>query len=268
MAGFPQIRSHAISGSTSLVTSHTITQPASIVNGDLLIAIFGAAQATTSITPPAGWTTQYSNLATTTDRWIVAYKYASSESGTYSFTTGATCRSNCWIGSIRGAHASTPFDVQSNNRTTATTITFARPTPNYNGCLVLAAGIVPDGGVYNVGPLGFISTDPNPTMLSYRQPGNGNTNTTLLVGAFGWGNTQTPAFKANLSSSLANNGMVFNIRGTDDTADVTDITVNQYALLTLGTESSPVVVNQLPILVLGRELPTVIFTEFNQEYGK
>lgn len=268
MAGYPQIRSFATTAiSSASTTSHVCTQPASIVNGDLLVAIFSGRSATTTITPPAGWTTKYSNLAATNDRWIVAYKYAASESGTYTFTTTAT-GSVCTIFAIRGAHPSTPFDVAAYSRQTNTSVSYPTLTPSVAATLGIWFGNWSTGTANFPVNWPFYSSTFKPDVVTRRISGTGGSNgVTQFIGIKHIAAAAATSTANNVGGvSSQNLGMVFNIVGTDNTVDATAIDVKQGALLVLGKAGSPTRVHQGAVLVLKRDFPKTIFTEHETEW--
>lgn len=99
-------------------TTLTITAPASIADGDILFATIYANVASTTITPPTGWT----EIRTMSGgggggfsaRQSTFWKRAASESGDYVFTFSSSQRSSGGISVFRGALASgDPVDVES-----------------------------------------------------------------------------------------------------------------------------------------------------------
>lgn len=88
--------------------------PATIVDGDVLVAVVSCNNNTVIVTPPAGWVevggSPFHDAASATI--AVFYKVAASESGSYTFTLGGTTRSWCvWMGSYSGVNTTTPIDV-------------------------------------------------------------------------------------------------------------------------------------------------------------
>lgn len=77
--GFPLVRSTATAATNTTETSHSISLPADIVNGELLVAVFSTVDATVSF--PGGWTSLYNVLASNTVRHAAAYRYADGSEG-------------------------------------------------------------------------------------------------------------------------------------------------------------------------------------------
>lgn len=95
-------------------TSLTIAAPASIADGDLLIFTGAISNPITGLTPPGGWTTvvnETSPAAGTARGLCVAYKIASSESGSYTFTADASRNRAGAIHVFRGVDNASPLDV-------------------------------------------------------------------------------------------------------------------------------------------------------------
>lgn len=93
---FPSIGSSNTSVESSDVTTHNIAYPASIADGDLLVAQI-TTDANETITWPEGWFTCFSQSNGTECTVSVAYRYADgSESGTIDVTTGTVENSAHW----------------------------------------------------------------------------------------------------------------------------------------------------------------------------
>jgi hypothetical protein len=87
VVGAPSFISSSINRA-STATSVTVTAPASIQNGDLLVCFFYAA-AQNATTLPTGFTSAYTDTASN-PRINVGYKIASSESGNYTFSPASS----------------------------------------------------------------------------------------------------------------------------------------------------------------------------------
>ena len=121
------------------VTVNTVTAPAGIQNGDLLVAIgFADTESITLSGVPSGFNVQYFTATSAGSVLFIAAKTASSESGNYSFTWSGTSKNNIAILVYRNAtNINTIGTVQS---VTAATGTAARIAPPYSGTLVCVFG--------------------------------------------------------------------------------------------------------------------------------
>lgn len=113
--------------------------PGSIVNGDILVGVVSCNNNTVVVTPPAGFSSvsgsPFHDAASSTI--AVMWKQASGESGSYTFSLGATTRSWCvWVGCYQGVDTTTPIDVTP----TTANATGAVPTMTTTivGCALLA----------------------------------------------------------------------------------------------------------------------------------
>jgi hypothetical protein len=122
--------------STTLATrtNTTVTAPAGIVDGDILVAtqLTGANPTAPTPTSPAGWSASFGTNTSITDgvsfngKFYIFWKRAIGESGNYTFTH-TNCASQGWIGAYSGALASgTPLGATSNN----TGVNVASPGPS------------------------------------------------------------------------------------------------------------------------------------------
>ena len=126
-------------------TNTTLTAPAGLANGDILLAaiITGANNPGVASTPPAGFTALPGSPTTVFDaggfygKLAVYKKVAASESGSYTFTH-ATASSQGVLLAVSGADGTSPVDVSSSNfsgtgatgggnTTTATGVTTTNP---------------------------------------------------------------------------------------------------------------------------------------------
>lgn len=113
--GAPFFQSVETNGATGGINSQavSINVPSGVVDGDLLVAFIGTRLTTgPSITLPAGWTSVNSRVQAG-QMLECAYRYASSEPTSYSFTGSGTgtATTNGGIYHIIGTHASSPVDV-------------------------------------------------------------------------------------------------------------------------------------------------------------
>lgn len=92
---YPIIAGTSTSMETNGVTSHTVSLPANIVSGDLLIVLFcGRDVSSATINFPAGWNIIKTGLNGSSEIFKSAYRVADgSEGSTITVTTGSTGRS-------------------------------------------------------------------------------------------------------------------------------------------------------------------------------
>lgn len=119
----------------SATSSFTVTAPTGIQDGDLLVAI-GFAENPATCTPPSGFNVNLLN-STSSNAVFTAFKVASSESGSYSFTWGGGR-----IAILVYRNATRINTVGSISRSGTTTGTATSITPSYKGvlCGVFANG--------------------------------------------------------------------------------------------------------------------------------
>lgn len=143
----------SVSSVYSESTSITVTAPASIQDNDILVAFArNDVSDSTSLSLPTGFTsiaTQSSSDYKRTQRYVIGWKRASSESGDYAFgQTGTDPVAYAAIIVLRGCLASgSPVDVYSNTAytTSNTTIRAASVTTTVANTMLVAAG-----GTYGV----------------------------------------------------------------------------------------------------------------------
>lgn len=90
-------------------TTNTVTKPAGVVDGDVLLAAWVADNLTVTMTPPAGWS-QYgsnANIASGSNLGQVRlfYKVASGEGSNYAFTLNSSLENEVCIGAWSGRAA-------------------------------------------------------------------------------------------------------------------------------------------------------------------
>ncbi len=115
-------------------TANTVTAPAGIQDGDLLVAVGFTDTAGQTITPPTGFNLLYTDTTTTTN--FIATKTASSESGNYTFTFNASAKTSAAILVYRNATAVNTIGVVA--KASSATGTAASITPTYAGVLCCA----------------------------------------------------------------------------------------------------------------------------------
>lgn len=121
---FPAVAGTNTSSPGSSTTTHSVSLPASIAAGDLLVVYFGGWGGGT-LTWPAGWTPLFDTSNGTAARLAAAYRFADgSEGGSISVTSSTSIRSAHISYRITGAHSSTAPVVG-----TATTGTSAAGDP-------------------------------------------------------------------------------------------------------------------------------------------
>ena len=127
-------------------TNTTLTAPAGIQNGDLLVIIFdiGASGTPPTPTPPSGFSmipSFSSPLSITAGGFTVKmyawYKFASSESGNYT-VTHSSASSQGYIVALSGADPTTPFSPNPTTNTgTGSTTTATGFTTSYDNSLIM-----------------------------------------------------------------------------------------------------------------------------------
>lgn len=91
-------------GSTDATNPLTISKPAGVVDGDFLLAYVFNSNQTHTVTPPSGWTLEFSDVSTANGIRIYS-KTASSEPSTYSWTWSSNARSAVSLIAYRGVTA-------------------------------------------------------------------------------------------------------------------------------------------------------------------
>ncbi len=137
----------------------TVTPPAGIVDGNLLIAYYQFASATIPLTLPVGFTELFGGRVEHSGGapvFLVGFKIASSESGNYLFTAGnQSIASLAWVGRLSGPGA-TPVDAIGNFESTGgTTATCPDIVTTVANTLLLRIGCFRSTGVApssSVGP--------------------------------------------------------------------------------------------------------------------
>lgn len=148
-------------------TNTTLTAPAGIQNGDLLVIIFdiGGASPPTP-TPPSGFSTLpsfSSPLSMTVGGFNVKmyawYKFASSESGNYT-VTHSSASSQGYIVALSGANSTTPFSPNptTNTGTGSTTTATGLTTPYDNSLVMFVSSDWGDNANNLTGPSGSTPT--------------------------------------------------------------------------------------------------------------
>lgn len=123
-------------------TSSVVNVPASVIDGDYMLAtVYKNIAATNSLTPPAGWTFVDSIELSTTLGIYIYYRWASSEPASYTWTIGGTASSwSVGVNAFRGVDTLNPIDTYTLG-TSATTTTANVPAPNVTtsreGCVVV-----------------------------------------------------------------------------------------------------------------------------------
>lgn len=116
-------------------SSAVIPAPASVQDGDLMVAIIGSDVAGDTISAaPAGWTKQIAESSTSAETLVCYTKVASSESGTYTFTWTSSDPSTGHMFVFRDAE----WDTSTTTNTEATTAhTLAQVTTSYDNCVLI-----------------------------------------------------------------------------------------------------------------------------------
>lgn len=135
----PSIRSSAVSTRATNATADTITQPATIVDGDILTLIYGKDAAATTLTLPTGFTAIFGTTANYNDGGAVstvATKTAASESGTYAASSSVAERFSAYMGSIQGTSGINDYNETFEDPSTGS-IEAAPVLTSVNDCLIL-----------------------------------------------------------------------------------------------------------------------------------
>lgn len=128
------------------LTTWTVNAPASVGDGDLLIAYLGRSGTSRSVTSaPSGWTLLGGAAVDDTDtRLWVYWKLASSEGASWDWTFDATPgRGTAFVVRVTGANQTTPIN-QSSAGTTASGTTHVSPsiTPSVSACLIVSVVLI------------------------------------------------------------------------------------------------------------------------------
>lgn len=117
---------------TTRQTSFTLTAPSGIADGDFLIAVITCNNNTVTVTAPDGtWTQVAGSPFHDAETGACFWKFASGESGNYTFSVGATSRSICgWMGRYTGVDGTTPIDVTPTHTTGGDVPTFTTSVAN------------------------------------------------------------------------------------------------------------------------------------------
>jgi hypothetical protein len=122
------------------LTSHVCNVPASVIDGDLLIAIADMDSPTDAWTRPAAFTdVQVANVVSTGNTTDISVRVASSEPASYTWTTGAGTLAVIVILAYRGNKASSYFNTTSHTTVVGTNpTTFPSVTTTVNGCALVS----------------------------------------------------------------------------------------------------------------------------------
>lgn len=128
-----------ISSNSARVTTagNTITAPSGIQDGDLLVAVCLNQSSGTTVTYPSGFVQVFGD--STTNGSYIAIKYASSESGNYTFTWSSA--NNNSVALLVYRHASGIGEIGVVSKTSATATTALSITPSVDGCVVGVFGV-------------------------------------------------------------------------------------------------------------------------------
>lgn len=102
------------SGGGAAATSHTLTTPTGIADGDVLIAVLCINNAATVSSPPSGWVQVLSDALSTTARlaiWSKVVTDAAGEPGTYSFGLSGSQSANYGIAAFSGVDTASLWDT-------------------------------------------------------------------------------------------------------------------------------------------------------------
>lgn len=187
-----------ISSSTARAsaTTVTVTAPANIQDGDLLIAVgFGSASYCSAVPSNFSLINNIPFASGTTDAFFLATKTASSESGNYTFTFAATAVIVAQVMVFRNATTVNTVGTMATDTSDATqNMTATSITPTYKGATV-AAFYHPSNGTVNTAPTGMnlvgtnSGSSPDATIACYYK----NSQTASATGNYTitWGSTST-----------------------------------------------------------------------------
>lgn len=203
-------RSAATAANGAAPALMTISKPAGVVDGDVMVASVVISADKTILAGPGGWTlldSKVTGSATGDCRHAVYYRVAASEGATYvwDFSGGADCAGV--IVAYTGTSA-TPIDAYTSQLMAGSTTTHTAPsvTPSSDTPVIMAYGVNP---FYN-GDTTF-TTPSGLTVRAEADPGSGTTNRAVLkvfdVAATGATPTGTKASTLNNSAK----GVAFSI---------------------------------------------------------
>lgn len=132
---------NATGANNSGTTTWTVTKPAWVADGDMLILFAGSDSVHTITTAPSGFTQIQSTIGTGTDdsSLTIWWKQASSESATWDIVFGASESGATGLLGYTGHLASTaPESVAGTRPASSTLIAAPSITPSVNDCMVVA----------------------------------------------------------------------------------------------------------------------------------
>lgn len=138
------------SGATA-ATSVTVTRPAGLAEGDVLIAQITADSAPTISAAPAGWSTVVAPLSTYGARVFVYYKVVgtATEPASYTWTLSSAQKWNAAISSYSGVDGADPFDGAAStsvSNTSRSSVAVPSVTTTVAGAMVVGGVGVNSGG--------------------------------------------------------------------------------------------------------------------------
>lgn len=133
---------NSTTGTASLSSSFSIPVPAWVQDGQLLICIVGDSKAPVTYTEPSGWTTIFE--VTSNPCHHIAYKIASSESGSWSWSKSKSCGSNWVVIGFSGVDKTNPIGATDDTtyHISNSTLRHHSITTTVANALVLAIGVV------------------------------------------------------------------------------------------------------------------------------
>jgi hypothetical protein len=119
----PVVETVATSGSSTNVSTCTVTMPSGVASGDLLVVSLSIA-ANRTITAPSGWTLVYNDLESSAPTRVATYYRVagSSEPASYDWTVNIGTNFNASALRISGVNGTTPIDVSQNDTTASNSI--------------------------------------------------------------------------------------------------------------------------------------------------
>lgn len=175
------LRSVATNSNGAAPTSLTVTKPAGVVDGDVMVAFVVISADQTITAAPAGWTlldSKNTGTATGDCRHACYYKAASGEGASYQWTFAAGADCAAAILAYSGASITAPINVSGSKLMSGSTVTHVAPSvipASGNTVTLTAFGVNP---VFN-GDTTF-TTPAGLTAEAEADPGAGTTNRAVL----------------------------------------------------------------------------------------
>ena len=139
--------SSSTAGSTTAASAVSVSRPAAVATGDVLIAHINVNNAADVVTAPAGWAPVVDPLSVNARATLLAYykvvSNAANEPASYTWQLSVAETWNAGITAYRGVDTATPFDTAaataSNDVTAAASLTVPGVSTSTNGAIVVGA---------------------------------------------------------------------------------------------------------------------------------